>query len=214
MDFLEKRNIVIKDKDLLTRALTHSSYAFEHNVPSYERLEFLGDSVLQLIMSDYIYKNMDLPEGKMTKIRASYVCESALYEYSNEIGLTKYIRFGNGQSKDTVSIVADCFESVLAVIYLEHGMRVARKYVLDIITPYIDKGITFIHDYKTYLQEMFQKEQKTITYVLTNVTEIGNNSRIFDMDVVIDGIIYGHGSGKNKKTAEQEAAKDAISKMA
>ena len=213
MNFLEKYNIDIKNKELLLTALTHSSYANEHsNTKYYERLEFLGDAVLQLASSDYFYKKYDLSEGDMSKVRASYVCENALFEYSNSIGLTENIRVGNGTEK-TPSIVADCFESVLAVIYLEHGFSVAKKYALSIIDPYVEKGIKFITDYKSYLQEMVQPERTNIEYKVIN-EEGPQNDKVFTVEVIIDGIRYGVGSGKSKKQAEQNAAKNAIEKIA
>lgn len=213
MDFLSKLGIVVKNQELLNTALTHSSYANEANCEHYERLEFLGDAVLQLSMSEYFYNKTNLKEGEMSKIRASYVCENALFEYSNAIGLTPNIRTGNGVSNVTPSIVADCFESVLAVIFLEHGFSVAKKYVLGIIVPYIEKGVTFIHDNKSYLQEMVQMERKTLEYVV--VSESGPaHDKTFVVDVIVDGIRFGTGSGKSKKEAEQNAANDAIRKIA
>ena len=213
MKFLTDLGITVKNEDLLMEALTHSSYANEHsNTKYYERLEFLGDAVLQLASSDYFYKKYDLSEGEMSKVRASYVCENALFEYSNAIGLTPNIRVGNGTEK-TPSIVADCFESVLAVIYLEHGFSVAKKYVLGIIDPYVEKGIRFITDYKSYLQEMVQPERTTIEYTVIH-EEGPQNDKVFTVEVIIDGIRYGVGSGKSKKQAEQNAAKNAIEKIA
>ena len=213
MDFLDKLGIKIKDTKLLERALTHSSYANEHNTQDYERLEYLGDAVLELAMSEYFYLKTSYKEGEMTKIRASYVCEEALFEYSNDIGLTPNIRVGNGVDINQVSIVADCFESVLGVIFLEHGFSVAKKYVLSIITPYIEKGVVFVHDHKSYLQEMVQMERKTIEYVTTKESGPAHD-RTFEVDVIVDGIKFGHGVGKSKKDAEQNAAKDAIGKIA
>ena len=213
MDFLDNLGIKIKDTKLLERALTHSSYANEHNTQDYERLEYLGDAVLELAMSEYFYLNTSYKEGEMTKIRASYVCEEALFEYSNSIGLTPNIRVGNGVDINQASIVADCFESVLGVIFLEHGFSVAKKYALSIITPYVEKGVTFVHDHKSYLQEMVQMERKTIEYVTTKESGPAHD-RTFEVDVIVDGIKFGHGIGKSKKDAEQNAAKDAIGKIA
>ena len=213
MKFLTDLGITVKNEDLLMEALAHSSYANEHsNTKYYERLEFLGDAVLQLASSDYFYKKYDLSEGEMSKVRASYVCENALFEYSNAIGLTPNIRVGNGTEK-TPSIVADCFESVLAVIYLEHGFSVAKKYVLGIIAPYVEKGVRFITDYKSYLQEMVQPERTNIEYTVIH-EEGPQNDKVFTVEVIIDGIRYGVGSGKSKKQAEQNAAKNAIEKIA
>ena len=213
MDFLESRGITIKNNDLLMQALTHSSYSNEHGVPSYERLEFLGDAVLELATSEYFYLYSDSKEGEMSKVRASYVCEEALFEYSNAIGLTPHIRVGNGVDQKTQSIVADCFESVLAVIYLEHGFSVAKKYALNIIVPYVEENVKFIIDSKSYLQEMVQMDKGTIEYKVINETG-PQNSKIYEVEVYVDNIKYGTGTGKNKKEAEQNAARDAIDKMA
>ena len=213
MDFLTNRGIIIKNEELLKTALTHSSYANEENVDSYERLEFLGDAVLELATSEYFYLRSNFKEGDMSKVRASYVCENALYEYSNKIGLTENIRVGNGVSVDTPSIVADCFESVLAVIFLEHGFSVAKKYALDIIVPYITDNVLFIHDNKSHLQEMVQMEKKTLEYVVVSETGPAHDKR-FTVDVIVDGIKFGTGEGKSKKEAEQNAAANAISKIA
>jgi len=213
MDFLELRGITIKNHDLLMQALTHTSYSNEHGVPSYERLEFLGDAVLELATSEYFYLYSDRKEGEMTKVRASYVCEEALFEYSNSIGLTPHIRVGNGVDKNTQSIVADCFESVLAVIYLEHGFSVAKKYVLNIIIPYVENNVKFYTDSKSYLQEMVQMDKGTIEYKIINETG-PQNDKTYEIEVYVDNIKYGVGTGKNKKEAEQNAARDAIDKMA
>ena len=213
MDFLASRGIVIKNEDLLLTALTHSSYANENGVESYERLEFLGDAVLELSTSEYFYLYYKGDEGKMSKTRASYVCEEALYEYSKQIGIDKHIRIGNGVKEDTRSIIADCFESVLAVVFLEHGYSVAKKYALDIIKPYVESNHKFIEDYKTYLQEVLQAQQKTLEYVV--VSEEGpQNDKVFIVQCMVDDLLYGEGKGHSKKEAEQNAAKDAISKMA
>ena len=213
MDFLDNAGIKIKNEELLLTALTHSSYANEERVNSYERLEFLGDAVLELATSEYFYLKTNLSEGDMSKVRASYVCENALFEYSNKIGLTKHIRVGNGISKLTESIVADCFESVLAVIFLEHGFSVAKKFALSIIIPYVESGYNFIHDSKSYLQEMVQTDKKSLEYVITSETGPAHD-KTFEVDVLVDGIRFGHGVGKSKKEAEQEAANDAIKKQA
>ena len=213
MDFLTKLGIQVKNEELLLTALTHSSYANENNCESYERLEFLGDAVLELATSEYFYLYYKGDEGKMTKTRASYVCEEALVEYSRETGLDKLIRLGNGVKDDTPSIIADCFESVLAVVFLEHGYSVAKKYVMDIIKPYVESGHKFIEDYKTYLQEVLQSQQKTLEYVVTN-EEGPQNDKIYEVDCLVDNLVFGHGKGHSKKEAEQKAAKDAISKMA
>lgn len=213
MDFLTKYGITIKNQELLKCALTHSSLANEEKSKSYERLEFLGDAVLELATSEYFYLHSSLKEGDMSKTRASYVCENALYEYSKEIGLIDYIRTGNGVPQNTVSIVADCFESVLAVIFLEHGFSVAKKFALSIIVPYIESNHEFIHDSKSYLQEMVQTSKKSVSYEI--ISESGPaHDKTFVVHALVDGLVFGIGTGKSKKEAEQNAASDAIKKMA
>ena len=213
MDFLTNRNIVVKNESLYLTALTHSSYANEHNCESYERLEFLGDAVLDLIIGEYFYLHFKDSEGDMSKERASYVCEDALYEYSKEIGLIDAIRVGNGIQEITKAIGADCFESILACIFLEHGYSTAKRYAIDIIAPYIEKGILFSHDYKSVLQELVQTDKRSLEYRV--IKESGpSHDKVFEVEVIIEGITYGRGIGKTKKEAEQIAARNAISKKA
>lgn len=214
MDFLKKYDIDFKQKDLLELALTHSSYSNEHGGGNYERLEFLGDAVLQLIMSDYLYNHFDVQEGELSKIRASFVCEEALAQYSKDVGIDTHIRVGNGQIKNiNDTIIADTFESVLGAIYLDQGFLVAQKYALEVIVPYILEHRVFLGDYKSHLQEMVQTDKKSLEYVM--VSEDGpSHDKTFVFEVVIDGIVYGKGTGKSKKDAEQQAAKDAIKKCA
>lgn len=214
MDFLLKYGIDIKDKDMLLTSLTHSSYANEHDCPSYERLEFLGDSVLQLIVSEYLYLNEHLKEGEMSKKRAAFVCEDALYEYSKVINYESYIRVGKGQLGNVnETIIADVFEAILGCIYLDQGFEIAKKYIYDIVIPYIKIDHEFLFDYKSKLQEMMQMERKTLDYVL--VSEEGpSHNKTFTVEVKVDGMIFGVGTGKTKKDAEQNAAKDAFKKQA
>ncbi|MCM1052923.1 MAG: ribonuclease III [Ruminococcus sp.] len=214
MNFLEKFNIKIDNEELLQIALTHSSYSNEHGGSNYERLEFLGDAVLQLITSEYFYSTLDKGEGELSKIRASFVCEEALAQYSKDLGIDKLIRVGNGQSKDiNDTIIADCFESVLGAIYLDKGFLVAKDYVLKILIPYTKEHHIFFGDYKSKLQEMVQTDKKSLEYRL--VSETGpSHDKTFVFEVVIDDIIYGKGTGKSKKEAEQQAAKAALQKCA
>ena len=210
MDELFNRlNIKPNDIKLYMSAFSHSSYANEHKAKSdYERLEFLGDALVDLVVADYLYNNSKEAEGEMTKDRASYVCENALYQYSMDLGLNNYIRVGNGEQKD------DIFESFMAAIYLDLGFSTARRVALDIIVPYIeDPKVSFFNDYKSALQEYVQAEQDSISYKL--VSESGpSHDKSFKMAVVIDGIVYGEGVGSSKKEAEQEAAKVALDKVA
>ena len=214
MDFLKKYNINIENKELLLTALTHSSYSNEHKCPSYERLEFLGDAVLELIISDYLYKNEHLAEGDMTKKRASYVCEEALCEYAKKINYVPYIRVGHGQIDNiNETIIADVFEAILGVIYLELGYKQAQNYIHEVVIPYILKGYKFLTDYKSALQEKVQTTRKSLEYIL--VDESGpSHDKLFTVEVKIDNVTFGRGVGRTKKDAEQAAAKDAFKKQA
>ena len=179
---------------------------------NYERLVFLGDSVLQLIMSEYFYKNHDLSEGDMSKTRASYVCENALYEYSKKINLIPYVRVGHGlDHTENETIIADVFEAVLAVIYLDKGFDVAKDYIYKVIIPFVKEKRVFLSDYKSHLQEMVQTEKKSLEYVLIEETGPAHDKR-FKVNVLVDNIVFGTGIGRSKKEAEQNAAKDAIKK--
>lgn len=215
MKFLEREIIKNINKDLLDEALTHSSYSNEHkNSKNYERLEFLGDAVLELITSEYFYKNTSEKEGIMTKKRASFVCEQALSHYAKDIGLVDYIKVGHGQEGNiNDTIIADVFESVLGAIYLTYGLEKSTEYIYEIIVPYIKKDFIFFGDYKTMLQEFVQTDKKSLEYVLIN--EYGEaHDKTFEVEVKIDGIVYGKGIGKSKKIAEQNAAFDAYKKSA
>lgn len=214
MDFLKKFGIEIKNKDLLLQALTHSSYSNEHNVKNYERLEFLGDAVLQILMSDYLYNNMDLSEGDMSKTRASYVCESACCKYAELLEYKPYIRVGHGQLNNiNDTIVADIFESIMGCIYLDQGLEVARSLFEQVVIPCVKNHSIFLGDYKSILQELVQTTKKSLEYRL--VGEKGPaHDKEFTVEVVIDDIVYGRGVGKSKKEAEQKAALDAYNKQA
>ena len=196
------------DNPLLLEALTHTSYANENNCESYERLEFLGDAVLELIMSEYFYKNSDLAEGEMTKVRSRYVCEEALDEYAKSINLKDHIKVGNG-TPINATVIADTFEAIIAAIYLNSGLNKAREFVLDIALPYIKNNTVFLSDYKSYLQELVQTDRKSIEYHVTNESGPAHE-RVFEVEVLVDGIVFAKGTGKSKKAAEQDAAKKAI----
>ncbi len=213
MKTLEKFGIDLSGSPLLEIALTHTSYANEHNSISYERLEFLGDAVLELVCSDYIYKAKKLSEGEMSKKRSLYVCENALYEYAKELDLVNYIKVGNSITIANKTVVADVFEAVIGAIYLEKGLDTVKSFFKELIVPYIESEADFLHDYKSTLQELIQTDKKSIEYVL--VSEGGPaHKKHFEVEVKVDGIVFGTGRGKSKKEAEQMAAKEAISKKA
>ena len=213
MNMFEKYNIDIKD-ELYVKAFTHSSYANEHHCKSYERLEFLGDAVLQILMSDYLYNNMDLSEGNMSKIRASYVCEAACAFYAKRLDYFSYIRVGHGQlGKINDTIVADIFESIMGCIYLDLGIDAARDLFNKVVIPCVEEHDMFFGDYKSKLQEMVQTDKKSLEYRV--IKEVGPaHDKEFTVEVVVDNIVYGKGVGKSKKEAEQKAALDAINKNA
>ena len=215
-EFLKRWNIEIKNKSLYETALSHASFVNEHNKKNdYERLEFLGDAVLELVISDYLYKNAHKKEGEMTKIRASYVCENALYEYMKDLGLIKYIKVGHGESSEIKkAIVADIFESIMAAIYLEEGFSKVKSVILDIIVPYIENPkIVFFEDYKSILQEALQTDKKSFVYETIEESGPPHDKR-FTVAIKIDNIIYGKGIASSKKEAAQIAAKVALEKLA
>ena len=215
MDILKKLEIPYKNANLYLRALTHTSFANENGVQSYERLEYLGDAILELIMSEYLYKNTDYKEGKMTKLRSHYVCENALYEYSLLLGLNEEIRFGKGQLTDgkyCKAIVADVFESFIAAMYLDIGLDEVKKFIYKHVIPLIEKNeLDFFNDYKSILQELVQTDKRSLIYEIVSETGPAHNKE-FSVVVNIDEIIYGRGTAGSKKEAEQLAAKDALQK--
>lgn len=214
MKFLDDFQIVFKNKDLLMTALTHSSYSNEHDAQDYERLEFLGDAVLQIIMSEYFYCHTELSEGEMSKARSSYVCEQALFEYSKKIGLVPYIRVGHGQEHEkNEAIIADVFESTLGAIYLEQGIEKCKEIINKIVIPYVEKGTQFFDDYKSIMQELMQTTKKSLEYKVISETGPAHD-KTFVVELMVDNISYGKGTGKSKKEAEQNAAKDAYNKQA
>lgn len=214
MDFLEKFGITIKDKELLLQALTHSSYSNEHDVKNYERLEFLGDAVLQILMSDYLYNNLELSEGDMSKTRASYVCESACAKYAEELNYQPYIRVGHGQINNVnETIIADVFESIMGCIYLDQGLDAARHLFEQVVIPCVENHSVFSADYKSKLQELVQTTKKSLEYRVINESGPAHD-KTFEVEVVIDNIVYGKGIGHSKKEAEQMAALDAYNKQA
>ena len=212
-NLFKKYGVVIKNTKLLGTALTHSSYANEHGGESYERLEYLGDAVLEIVCSDYLYHETNKPEGEMSRLRSLYVCENALYEYSKEINLKDYIKLGNGIEEANKTIIADVFEATMAVIYLEQGISAVKRLFKNLIVPFILHHEDFLMDYKSLLQEDVQTVKKSVTYNL--VSESGPaHKREFKVEVVIDGLVYGVGIGGSKKEAEQNAAKEAYTKRA
>ena len=212
-NLFKRFGIVIKNDKLIKQALTHSSYSNEHGGECYERLEYLGDAVLEIVCSDYLFNNTDFHEGEMSRLRSLYVCENALYEYSKTINLSKYIFLGNGMEEANKTIIADVFEACMAVVYLENGLDAVKKIFNELIVPHIKKQEDFLMDYKSLLQESVQTVKKSVEYNL--IGESGPaHKKTFKVEVVIDGLVYGVAEGSSKKEAEQNAAKEAYMKRA
>ena len=222
--FCQALGVQMHDLELLDMALTHTSYAHEakqHPKPQHnERIEFLGDSVLSIIVSTYMYNNFpELAEGQLTKLRAYLVCEVSLHEYAKKIHLGDYLKLGKGEDfsggRERPSILADAFESVLGAIYLDQGMEVARTYLLGLMQPEIDyicrHGI--FNDYKTRLQEYLQRDGEVeITYRLLGSSG-PEHKKVFTSEVIFEGKVIGKGQGHSKKDAEQHAAKQALKQL-
>ncbi len=209
-----------KEKSLLSNALTHSSYANEKRIASNERLEFLGDSVLGVVISEYIYKRLNgINEGDLSKLRASIVCETSLFKAAKRIGLDEALRLGNGEEqtggRKRPSIVSDAFEAVIAAIYLDDGLETAREWVLSHTEIDIEEAISGKrnNDYKTTLQEKIQKSHiGEISYELIRESGLDHN-KTFVMGVYVNNEKLGEGEGQSKKEAQQQAAKYALENM-
>lgn len=214
----EKYNIDLNSV-LIERAFTHSSYVNERkNGEDYERLEFLGDKILDFLVSEYLYINEHLKEGEMTKMRANYVCENALYDYSKKLGFSEYLKLGKGEEasggRDRKAVLADVFEAFLAAVYLTYGLGKVKEIVYDIVIKAIEnKEDYFLHDYKSTLQELLQSDKKGVEYEIEK-EEGPSHNKVFTSIVKLDGIVLGRGTSNSKKESEQEAAKDALSKQA
>lgn len=205
------------DKQLLRQALTHSSYANEQKInkfADYERLEFLGDAVLELVSSDYIFReNPDMSEGRMTKYRSSIVCEPALAYCAREIGLEEYILLGKGEEatggRSRDSIISDVMEAVIGAIYLDSGMEAARSFIHRYVLSDLEHKQLF-YDAKTILQEEIQRDNKgTLHYEL--VREEGpEHDKTFVVEAMVGDVRVGSGTGHSKKAAEQQAAYEAL----
>ncbi|MCM1006931.1 MAG: ribonuclease III [Ruminococcus flavefaciens] len=216
----EKIGYKFKNKNLIEQALSHSSYANERKQPggSNERLEFLGDSVLSIVVSDFLYKNLNVAEGELTKMRASLVCEKSLHIFAKQINLGDYLHLGKGEEntggRERPSILADAFEAVIAAIYLDGGMEAAAKHILHFMPEDIHHFVKpAFSDFKTVLQEIVQKNpEEKVEYVLIGEEGPDHNKR-FVVEVRLNSQVIGKGSGRSKKEAEQLAAKEALELM-
>ena len=214
MKILKTLDINPTNVNLYYQAFTHTSYSNENPaMESYERLEFLGDAILEFIISEYLYKERHLPEGVMTKTRARYVCEEALATYAKDLKFEQDIKLGGSEPEPNDTIIADVFEAFIAACYLDKGLEFTKNLVLQIITKYINENIDFLHDYKSTLQELVQTDKKSVVYEI--ISETGpSHDKTFVCQVLVDGIILGKGTGGSKKQAEQMAAKEALKKQA
>ena len=216
----EKLGYHFKNPSLLEHAMTHSSYANEHRsegVTSNERLEFLGDSVLGLVVAQHLFSSHpNMPEGELTRTRAALVCEESLYEVAKALDLGAHLKLGKGEAagggRTRPSILADATEATLAAVYLDGGMEAARSIIRSfILDKEREKAVD--RDYKTALQELVQRKPgESVRYHL--VREIGpDHARIFVMEATVDGVTAGQGKGHTQNEAEQMAARAALAKM-
>lgn len=223
METLEARiGYTFHDRWLLQNALMHSSYANENRArgcTSNERLEFLGDSVLGMVTATRLYRLYpDMPEGKLSRLRAELVCEQSLHAVALELGLGSYIRLGHGEARnggrERPSILADAVEAIIAAIYLDGGLESAQRFILDhILTGLAEGQMHHVADYKTDLQERVQRKPgQALEYTL--LSESGpDHNKSFTMNVLLNGSEIGRGTGRTKKEAEQSAAKSALERM-
>lgn len=207
-----------RDRALLETALTHTSYANEakHGTKHNERLEFLGDSVLSIVVADYLFTHKNMPEGELTRMRASLVCETALFGFAQQIHLGEYLRLGRGEElgggRTRPSVVSDAFEALIAALYLDGGIERARAFILPFVTASLtDKNAE--EDYKTHLQEIIQQNpEERLRYVVTSETG-PDHDKHFVVEVHLNSNCIGSGEGHSKKQAEQAAAKEALALM-
>lgn len=214
-DLQQVLHYTFKNPALLRIALTHTSFANESKVPTThnERLEFLGDSVLSVVVADHLFHQSKRPEGELSRMRASLVSEEALFQFAEEIQLGEYLRLGHGEElgggRTRPSVVSDAFEAVIAALYLDGGFEVARNFIM----PFITEGKTAEEDYKTRLQEVVQQDpDAALRYEV--VDEAGpDHDKKFTVSVWRNGTHLADGIGRSKKAAEQNAAKKALEKL-
>lgn len=225
MHVLEERlGYRFRDRNLLRAAMIHSSYANEHRgagLRSNERLEFLGDAVLGLVIGEYLFRTYsDAPEGDLTRMRAALVCEESLHEVAQTLGLGEYLKLGRGEEggggRERPSILADATESVFAAVYLDGGMEAARALIHRVL---LERGREQAvesrrRDYKTVLQEVVQRKANQVLRYEMVASTGPDHDKVFTCAVSLNGAVIGHGSGHSKKEAEQSAARAALEQMA
>ena len=214
-DLQQVLHYTFKNPALLRIALTHTSFANESKVPTThnERLEFLGDSVLSVVVADHLFHQSKRPEGELSRMRASLVSEEALFQFAEEIHLGEYLRLGHGEElgggRTRPSVVSDAFEAVIAALYLDGGFEVARNFIM----PFITEGKTAEEDYKTRLQEVVQQSpDAALRYEVVGETGPDHDKK-FTVSVWRNGTHLADGIGRSKKAAEQNAAKKALEKL-
>lgn len=219
-EFEDNIGYEFKNKELLKKALTHTSYAYENNVESNEKLEFLGDSILEFISSKYLYNNYeDLKEGEMTKVRATVVCEESLYKVAIKHNFSDFLNLGKSESSNQANlskaILADSVEAVIAAIYLDSNLENAEIFIINNLKEAIKIASKNVgnKDYKTVLQEKLQIHGNvSIKYNIINESGPDHN-KVFESTVECNGKILGTGKGKNKKASEMMAAKNALENL-
>lgn len=221
-DLSEMFDIHFTKHELLDEAFTQASYVNEHphqGLKFYERIEFLGDAVLQLVVSEYLYKRYpEMPQGKLTRLRAAMVCEASFSDFAKECHFDRYIRLGKGEEKSGArqrpSLLCDIFESFIGALYLDQGRQAVEKFVRQVIFPKLDEGrFDHIIDHKSELQELLQQNGEVeINYEL--ISETGpDNDLVFTVQVSTANQVLAKGSGHSKKAAEQNAANKALQKL-
>lgn len=218
----EQLSIQFNNRNLLIQAFTHSSYVNEHdrnNLVDNERLEFLGDAVLELAVSHYLFNKYDkMSEGELTKLRATIVCEESLYHFSERLSFNEYVLLGKGEERTggrhRQALLADVFEAFLGALYLDQGMDACHRFLKQHIFPYItNEAFSYVMDYKTELQELVQQERgSSLQYRI--IEEKGpSHAKEFHAEVIVNNKVRAIGIGKSKKEAEQFAAKSLLEKL-
>ena len=209
-----------KNKGLLKTAFTHTSYAYENNVESNEKLEYLGDSILEFISSEYIYKNYEnLREGEMTKVRATVVCEQSLYKIAKLHNFSDFLYLGNSELKTggnkRPAILADSVEAVIAAMFLDGGLEPAKKFIIDNLKKEIEIASKHVgdKDYKTVLQEKLQVHGEVKIEYITLKESGPDHDKTFEAEVLCNGKVLAIGIGKSKKLAQMEAARKALENL-
>ena len=214
MQILNQFSIKPNNTHLYELAFLHESYSNENDLSEcYERLEFLGDAVLDLVVSEFLYEmDSKLTEGQLTRIRSNYVCKKALYTYSMELGLDQYIKLGGSlelSKREIDSIISDVFESFVGALYLDLGLEAVKEFLSQTVIPHIKDENVFFYDYKSELKELCDQDSLEITYEI--IKEEGEpHNKTFTMVAIINGKNYGKGMGGSKKEAEQNAAKMSL----